>query len=422
MKGRTLAQPQRHRDSSERGSIHSVVLHRMGGLNCRPMTVLDSRIERYLASNGHETARSPATADYVVFNTCTYTRDVERETRTELDRLISSKGESTRIVMVGCYVRGHVDTLRAYPDVIALESPDALDTLFLRTAPYMEIPAAAANDYLHENVRSPPADFHFVGLLAPYRDPIRKYSQRFAGLLDSALVVNRNLVEISRGCTEHCSFCAIRVGRGPLESVPLENILRTIESMEDRSAILSLVASDCGSYGREIGTDVFELLEAIHQLDRDLAIEITSLHPRWLAEHEAQWFRAFERYNIVEVGLPIQSGSNHVLSDMRRKYRIGATKDRIRRIRAANPSLFIRTHLIVGFPGESNRDLLRSLAAIPLFDHALVMPFVLNPSTPSFSLPNRVGPRALRARTMLMYTASYSVAFLRFLTRRDASG
>jgi len=171
-------------------------------------------------------------------------------------------------------------------------------------------------------------------------------------------------IRITRGCLCNCSFCAIKFSRGILKSSPLETIKKDIETgLEKGYKKFVLVGEDTGCYGIDKGTTIVALLNEIFTYQGIKKLMINDFNPQWLIIYFDELLTIFENNykRIEDLRIPIQSGSNKILKLMRRPYSIEDVSYCIKNLKKRIPHLKIHTHIIVGFPYETNNDFQQSI-------------------------------------------------------------
>jgi tRNA-2-methylthio-N6-dimethylallyladenosine synthase len=211
-------------------------------------------------------------------------------------------------------------------------------------------------------------------------------------------------VPISYGCDHLCTYCIVRLRRGPEVSRPLAEIVAEVQHLASRGVReVTLLGQNVDSYGRDLppaaagGTwggcppDLADLLEAANEIEGLQRIRFLTSHPADMTDRLI--LSAARLAKVCEhMELPIQSGDDAVLRRMGRGYTVAQYRDRVARIRAAMPSLGLATDVIVGFPGENDAqfeatyDLLQELR----FDMVHVAAYSPRPGTPAERLGDDV--------------------------------
>jgi ribosomal protein S12 methylthiotransferase len=298
-------------------------------LGCDKNTVDTERYLAQLAAYGGEHTEDLAQAEVIVVNTCGFIDAAKKESIDAILQASSYKDDGTcqAVVALGCMVQRHRDELaESIPEIDLFLGTTDVDRL---------IPELQQRGLINSAPMLHPGERIFAGGASHVR-----------------------YLKVSEGCDHGCAFCAIPLMRGKHRSFALEDVIREAQLLELQGAReVNLVAQDLAHYGRDRrdGTALPELLEAL------------------LRETDIPWFRNLYLYNagitprFLEVvaansrilpylDMPVQHGSDAVLTRMRRPERRKTIAEKVARFRAAVPDLTIRTTCIVGFPGETDDD------------------------------------------------------------------
>ncbi|MCW3142170.1 MAG: tRNA (N(6)-L-threonylcarbamoyladenosine(37)-C(2))-methylthiotransferase, partial [Methanophagales archaeon] len=271
----------------------------------------EMRMRAILRNAGHEIAETRE-ADVVIVNTCTVTK------RTELNvikRLKELKKKGKEVVVAGCM--------------------------------------AAAQPELVKRILS--AD---VTMVTP--QDIYGYNQE----LDFEGVIA--IIPIAMGCVGKCSYCIVKRARGELRSYEPEKICKAVRSAVERGAKeIRITSQDCSAYGWDffgMGTKLPELLEMITSIKGDFKIRVGMMNPFTVIHILDELLNAFDSEKIFKFfHVPVQSGSDKVLGDMRRNYKAADFVGLVNSIRRRFKYSTICTDFIIGFPTETEEDFVSSL-------------------------------------------------------------
>ncbi len=167
------------------------------------------------------------------------------------------------------------------------------------------------------------------------------------------------IVEIGTGCLSECSFCQTKIAKGWLTSYRIGDIVRQITTdLIQGCREIWLTSTDNGCYGRDIGTNLVELLKSCTKIDGDFKIRLGMLHPMFLPDLVDDLIKIYlssdKMFKFLHI--PVQSGSNNVLKSMKRNHSIELFTDIVHKFRQQIPDLTIATDVIIGFPTETNTD------------------------------------------------------------------
>lgn len=204
------------------------------------------------------------------------------------------------------------------------------------------------------------------------------------------------------GCMGKCSFCAIHFARGKIQSVPLEIIEQRFQAgLAAGHQKFSLIGDDVACYGVDIGSSFPHLITAIFSNPQNFSLNIGYLDPYWLLKYFPEIKDRLADNRLDSVLIPIQSGSQRILKLMNREYHVPAVLEVVREIKAMNPNILIRTHIMCGFPSETFEEWQDSVEAATYFDVILAGKYWDRPRTKASQMPNRISES--EAMTRLEY-------------------
>ena len=351
---------------------------------CRVNQADSLGFEEELLSRGG-VAVAPDQAELVLVNTCSVTATADQGARQTIRR-IARDNPHARIVATGCYATRRPDEVRALPNVVRI----------------------VPNDDKPKTISLLSTDF---GLTTAVRFGEGEGS---CGAAIEPGVAGRTAftLRVQTGCAESCSYCIIPATRGRPRSVPVDEVLAQVERVAAAGfKEIALTGVHLGSYGRDIGTSLVELLRAVRlkadattpgrsvRLEPDVRFRISSLEPMDCTR---------EVVDLVAVGspfaphfhLPLQHASNRMLSAMRRPYTIEYYSALVDDIRRRIPHASIGSDVIVGFPGETDDDfeqLASYLERSPL-THVHVFPYSDRPGTDATSMSGKAAGAVVRDR------------------------
>jgi MiaB-like tRNA modifying enzyme len=204
-----------------------------------------------------------------------------------------------------------------------------------------------------------------------------------------------NIASISSGCNSNCTYCCVKLAKGKLFSYPKELIIKEIESsLKEGCKEIWLTAQDTASYGFDRGEKLPELLKNISKIPQDFFVRVGMMNIRNVIPIASELVEAFKNEKIYKfVHLPLQSGSDKVLTSMNRGYTISQFEKIIDLFKPLNCQIW--TDIIVGYPTEGEEDFLKTLGIIKKIkpDWINVSKFGARPETEAAmlkSLPSKV--------------------------------
>jgi MiaB-like tRNA modifying enzyme len=166
------------------------------------------------------------------------------------------------------------------------------------------------------------------------------------------------IVEIASGCMRECTFCQTKLSKGDLTSYRIGDIVRQIETeINDGCKEIWLTSTDNGCYGFDINTDLPSLIDTVVEIPQDFKVRVGMMNPMYMARIRENLIKSFENDKVYKfLHIPVQSGSNTVLNDMKRGHTVETFRDVVKKARDRFPEFTISTDVIVGFPSETQED------------------------------------------------------------------
>jgi tRNA-2-methylthio-N6-dimethylallyladenosine synthase len=332
------------------------------------------RIAGVLEALGMRRAASPEEGDALVYNTCS----IREKADTRLAGHLSLAGRLKKedpdkvIVVTGCLAQSRRDRFFAdFPFVDILAGPQSLH----------ELPRL-----LDERLSSGRSAGAFAEATSRWSADLPRVRR------DGPLA----WVQIVAGCSNFCSYCIVPYVRGPEASRPAEAIVDEVRDLTAEGVReVTLLGQNVNAYGAEptyCGKDPFPaLLEKVCSVSGIERVRFMTSHPKDVSDELIRMLAAPNQV-CEHLHLPVQSGSDRVLSAMRRGYDRRTYLELVRRLKHAVPSLSLTTDLIVGFPGESGQDFEDTLSIVEdcAFDAAYTFVYSPRPGTAAAALPGRL--------------------------------
>ncbi|WP_426006856.1 tRNA (N6-isopentenyl adenosine(37)-C2)-methylthiotransferase MiaB [Paenarthrobacter sp. NyZ202] len=315
-------------------------------------------------------------ADVVVFNTCAVRENADNKLYGNLGQLrqVKAANPGMQIAVGGCLAQKDRDTI-------------------VRKAPWVDAVFGT----------------HNVGALPALLNRARHNNEAQLEILESLDVFPSTLptkrdsvysgwVSISVGCNNTCTFCIVPSLRGKEKDRRPGEILAEIQALVDDGAVeVTLLGQNVNSYGVEFGDrQAFsKLLRACGDIQGLERVRFTSPHPAAFTDDVIDAM-AETRNVMPQLHMPLQSGSDKVLKDMRRSYRSSRFLGILDKVRERIPNAAITTDIIVGFPGETEEDFQATLDVVgkSRFSSAFTFQYSKRPGTPAADLPDQL-PKAV---------------------------
>jgi len=166
------------------------------------------------------------------------------------------------------------------------------------------------------------------------------------------------IIEIASGCMSECTFCQTKLSKGDLRSYRIGDIVRQVKyDIDNGCKEVWLSSTDNGCYGFDIGTDLSRLISAVGEIERDFMIRVGMMNPMYMPRIRDGLLRSFENTRVFKfLHIPVQSGSNRVLKEMKRGHTSQVFRDANDKFRKKFGRFTISTDIIVGFPSENNEN------------------------------------------------------------------
>ncbi|HEX7128733.1 MAG TPA: tRNA (N6-isopentenyl adenosine(37)-C2)-methylthiotransferase MiaB [Rhodanobacteraceae bacterium] len=330
-----------------------------------------SRMADVLAeAHGLELTENEAEADVILVNTCSIREKAQEKVFSQLGRWKELKAANPQVLIGvgGCVAsqEGEAIVKRA-PHVDLVFGPQTLHRL-----PQL-IEARRATG-------APQVDISFPEI------------EKFDCLPEPRAEGPSAFVSIMEGCSKYCSFCVVPYTRGTEISRPFDDVLAEVAALAEQGVReINLLGQNVNAYRGPMHdggiADLALLIRAIAQLDEIGRIRFTTSHPLEFSDSLIAAYRDVPKLaNFLH--LPVQSGSDRVLSAMKRGYTALEFKAKIRKLRAVRPDISVSSDFIVGFPGETDADFDATMKLIEDvgFDQSFSFIYSRRPGTPAASL------------------------------------
>jgi tRNA-2-methylthio-N6-dimethylallyladenosine synthase len=326
------------------------------------MNVHDSeRMAGLLEQAGYEATDDAADADVVVINTCSVRDRAEQQLYTrlgELRVLAAEHGHDPVVAVAGCVAQQEGEAI--------LKRANGTADVVIGTQAIKQLPMLVSQASVERRPLvdlNPYDDVSFPLGVTRRADPVKAY------------------VTIIEGCNEFCSFCVVPYTRGHERMRPKGDILAEVrEAAASGRREVQLLGQIVNHYGApdDPGCDFTGLLEAIHAVDGIERIRFASPHPRHFSRRFLAAMNDLPKI-CRHLHLPVQSGSTRVLEAMRRRYTRESYLELVADIREMAPDVALSTDMIVGFPGETEREFEETLSLTSAVRYSSMFSFKYSP-------------------------------------------
>lgn len=362
-------------------------------LGCKVNTYESEYIIHLLKEAGYQIKDFDDFCDVYIINTCTVTNTSDIKSRKMIRKAIR-KNPDACVVAMGCFIEANKDFQLPGLDIILGNRDkskiiELLDEWFLK------------QEEIRRLYSTLPREFEDM------------YINEFPGR-------TRAFVKIQDGCENFCSYCIIPFVRGKCRSKNPDEVIDEITDLVNHGyQEVVLTGIHTGNYGVDLDTNFASLLKRVVAIPGLLRLRISSIEITELTKDVLDVIR--DSSIIVDhMHIPLQAGSNHVLSLMSRKYDLDYYFNKINEIREVRPNMAITTDVIVGFPGESEEDFLETIDTCKKvgFTKIHVFPYSERKGTKAMELPDHIEPsvKKERARRLLLVSkeleCSYYASFV----------
>lgn len=347
-------------------------------LGCKTNQYETQAMEHLLLEKGHEIGSFEEACDGYVINTCSVTAVADKKNRAVIRRCRRDNPQAV-IAVCGCYSQHDPEAVRAL-------GIDVIGGSGQRQA-FVEMLLDAAGEKRHEEQLD-----NALGR--------REFECLPAGGLEER---TRAMLKVQDGCVNFCTYCIIPYTRGPIRSAPLEVAVAQAKELAVRGyREIVLTGIEIAGWGQDQPgkPELALLVEEICKAVPDLRIRLGSLEPRVVTEDFCRRLSAFPNL-CPQFHLSMQSGSDTVLSRMKRKYDTARYYQSVELLRKFFPECAVTTDMIVAFPGETEEEFAESLAFIRkcAFADMHIFPYSRRPGTPADKMPGQHNNATKEARS-----------------------
>ncbi|NOY68761.1 MAG: tRNA (N6-isopentenyl adenosine(37)-C2)-methylthiotransferase MiaB [Deltaproteobacteria bacterium] len=348
------------------------------------MNVYDSgRMVKLLSPMNYVPVDSFYNADLIIVNTCTIREKAVQKAHSFIGRLsgLKKKRPGLIIAVAGCVAQQQGDLIMArfpYVDIV----------MGTRAVEHICAHIGALNADRSRKIVD--IDLESIGFITGEAPEI---SGGISGV--------SRYVTIMRGCDNFCTYCVVPYVRGREESRTPEDIIKEITSYVKTGVCeVTLLGQNVNSYGKKEGLCSFpHLLERVAGISGLSRIRFVTSHPKDLSD---DLINAFGRIDKLcnHIHLPVQSGSDRILSGMHRRYTRDDYMKKLDKLRNVRPDVAVTTDIIVGFPGETDDDFRQTLDLIDRagFDTLFAFAYSDRPEAPASEYPEKVDDKTKSKR------------------------
>lgn len=308
-----------------------VAFHTLG---CKLNFSETATISRDFIRHGFEQVDYHDEADIYVLNTCSVTENADKEAR-KLIRQAKRRNPNSAIAVIGCYAQlkpKDIGSIEGVDIVLGAEEKFNL----IKHLDNIDLNGGNGTAIIQSDI-----------------DHLYKFTPSH-----STSERTRAFLKIQDGCDYTCSFCTIPLARGQSRSDSVKQTMKVArEVAQTKTREIVLTGVNIGDFGKGTPETFFDLIQELEKLNDIDRIRISSIEPNLLSDEIIEFCSESVKF-MPHFHVPLQSGSDRVLSRMRRRYTRGLYENRINKINSIMPDACIGADVIVGFPGETESDFL----------------------------------------------------------------
>ena len=356
-----------------------VAFHTLG---CKLNFSETATISRDFLSHGFEKVNYRDKADIYVLNTCSVTENADKEAR-KFIRQAKQRNPNSSVAVIGCYAQLKPNDIAAIDGVdIVLGAEEKFNLL---------------NHLDSINLNGS------TKVIQSEIDQVHKFTPSY-----SSAERTRSFLKIQDGCDYTCSFCTIPLARGQSRSDTISNTLKVAKEVaETDTREIVLTGVNIGDYGKGSNETFFDLIKQLDFLDGIDRIRISSIEPNLLTNDIIEFCASSQKF-MPHFHVPLQSGSDKILGAMRRRYKRDLFVNRVTRIKQTIADACIGVDVIVGFPGETEKDFLDTFNFLNELDISYLHVFTYSerPNTDAIEMSEIVSKEIRRERSKMLHILS----------------
>lgn len=345
----------------------------ISALGCKISQYDAAVLKRSLLAKGFELSEKEP--DLAIINTCSVTKKAIVKDK-EVIKKIKAKFPQAKMVVMGCWPQTH-ENLETEID----------DVLFW---------GVGNNDGLVEKIES---IFPAIELVSVFEEGILVPSDK-----------SRYFLKVGDGCNQFCSYCIIPYARGPIVSRPVADLMVEVEAATTAGyGEIILSGIHLGRYGQDFEKkeSLVSLIKAFLTVPGLGRLRLSSIEINEVDDEFITLIKSTDKI-CQHLHISLQSGCDKILNSMKRPYNTEYFRNRIEKLRAAMPNIAISTDVIIGFPGETDKDFANTCDFVKEinFSKVHVFSFSAHEKTAAYNLPNKVSGDRIKKRSQILRVIS----------------
>jgi len=333
---------------------------------CQMNFAQSSQLEKALKEHDIQKTDSCQSADFIIINACCVREHAEIKVFNRIDYFnsIKRKNKYMKLIITGCFAQNHKEKINS--------------DMIIGSSRIKEIPTIIKKDYQNKYINTNTDSYEFL-------EPVKENKFPFQSMID-----------ITKGCNNYCSYCIVPYVRGNQISRCSSDIISQIKKLADQGIIeIILLGQNVNAYGKDNNDiDFAELLFKINKISGIKRIRFMTSHPKDFSNKIID--SIFQNEKVTpHIHLPLQSGSTKILKLMNRKYNMTKYYNIINKIRSYHMDHSLSTDFLIGFPGETEKDFLKTVRAAEVirFNEAFLFKFSPRPYIAASKLPGAISEK-----------------------------
>ena len=351
-------------------------------LGCKLNFAETSTLARDFSSHGYAQVGIDYPADLYVINTCSVTDNANKKARKAVRRALR-KSPQAKVAVIGCYAQLNPQEIADIPGVSIVAGAEDKFNL---------IEKMEANEFNGQPI-----------ILNSEIDTVTHFHPSY-----SMGERTRSFLKVQDGCDYTCSFCTIPLARGKSRSADIaDTLLQAREIAETEIKEIVLTGVNVGDFGKNHGESFFELIQELDIVEGIERYRISSIEPNLLTDEIINFTAKSEKF-LPHFHIPLQSGSDHILKAMRRRYNSDLFVRRINKIKSIMPDACIGVDVIVGFPGESEENFEETYELLKQLDvsYLHVFSYSQRDNTDAVKIEPKVSQQTIAERSKILHRLS----------------
>ncbi len=351
-------------------------------LGCKLNFSETSSIAREFYEKGFKKVRFGEKSDVIVINTCTVTGIADKKCRQAIKKAKKTSPDAF-IAVTGCYAQAEAGKIAEIPGVDAVLGMDEKFNLFQHFSSF-------------EKQRK-------THVYSCETSEIERFDPAF-----SSGDRTRSFLKIQDGCDYPCTYCTIPSVRGKSRS---DTVAKTVKQAEKIAEFgfkeIILTGVNIGDFGKGSNETFFDLIKELDKVKGIKRYRISSIEPNLITDEIIEFTAKSEKF-LPHFHIPLQSGSDKILKLMKRRYNTDLFRNKIEKINQLIPDAFLGIDVIVGFPGETEKD----FKDTHFFSESLNISFLhvfsysVRPGTPAEKMPGKVSGKEIKLRSEKLHQLS----------------